>query len=107
MEITKVEIGEHIIGIQEVEGQMLYLPLMDNDEHKHYFCWSLEAALITRLYYMRHQTINDMFLINIMHELGIKDNQPGTTYNWPSTRLAVLATVDGRTVEISRTFGRQ
>jgi hypothetical protein len=103
-EVNEIRFGEHVIEKHETAGTAYYLPLPDIEEHKRYFCWSIEAAILTRFYYLENGRVHDMLLVNIMHELGGVDHQPGTTKPVPSTRLAVLMEIDGRAVELGRTL---
>ena len=65
---------DYQIVVQESGGRNIFLPLTDIEEHKNYFCWSHEEAILTRIYYQEYKTLptGDMIFYAIMEYLGIK-----------------------------------
>ena len=90
--LEKVEhkIGDHVIV--ELRGSLkespsMYCPLTDFTDMERYFCWSLEEAIVKRLWYLKHYSVEpNLMLSGILDELGCRT--PNPTDDLPQRPLA-------------------
>lgn len=86
-----IEFQSSNIKIDDRLDTPMYLPLPDVEEHQGYFCWSLEEAIMTRIYYVEHHQLpsGDLVYAAILKYLGVKTNRPGERELTPCFKLAI------------------